>query len=67
VTEGWIDRLRQERAELHDKLEKLNAFLAYDEPLARLSSKHCALLIAQSLVMTSYLAILDQRLSLTDG
>lgn len=58
----WQARVVKERAELAEKLGKLNVFLGNDENLRGLTNKAVALLIAQSHAMTGYLDILDRRI-----
>ena len=55
-------RVAGERAELADRLNKLNKFIGGDN-FASLSSNQQDLLRKQSVAMDSYLAILDSRLS----
>jgi len=60
--DAWLTRLREERAQLSERLGKLNVLLADDESLEGLPNKEVALLITQSHAMTNYLDIIDRRL-----
>lgn len=58
----WEDRVRQEGAELKDRLEKLNLFIADDFKFLSLPDRQQRLLNEQREVMNSYLNILGARL-----
>lgn len=57
------DRLKIERKELGEKLSSLCTFLSSDD-FEKLPVNQCDLLTEQSKIMTTYLAILDHRLSI---
>ena len=58
----WEDRVRQEGAELRDRLEKLDLFIADDFKFLSLPDCQQRLLKEQREVMNSYLTILGARL-----
>lgn len=65
--EDWYTRLKKERAELHEKIERLKIFLYENE---RDTGKNIIdeyriyLLYSQLNAMQQYLAILDERIAL---
>ena len=60
MTEGWKERLREERDGLAERVEKLEAFLKDGAPETDPWQRF--LLRDQLCVMRRYLLILDQRL-----
>lgn len=61
--ETFYDRLLKERDELSDKLTKLEGFLSNPEKVKQISGEiQFELLVEQSVHMTSYLNILDERI-----
>ena len=58
----WEDRVRQEGAELRDRLEKLDLFIADDFKFLSLPDRQQRLLKEQREAMNSYLTILGARL-----
>jgi hypothetical protein len=65
MSKDWLDRVREERQQLSERLGKLNVFLASldDDGAPELAPKDIALLIAQSHAMTNYLDIIERRLA----
>jgi hypothetical protein len=62
---SWLDRLKQEKAELNEKLTALKK--ALESPHESISLEQLALLEQQSEVMQKYLDILAHRLVLIEG
>jgi hypothetical protein len=62
---SWLDRLKQEKAELEEKLTALKK--ALESPHESISLEQLALLEQQSEVMQKYLDILAHRLVLIEG
>ena len=62
----FIDRLKVERNELKDKLDKLNAFIHGDN-FEKVDRRQQHLLIIQAEHMKNYLEILSTRLWLLHG
>ena len=61
--ETFYDRLLKERDELSDKLTKLEVFLSNPEKAKQISGEYqFELLVEQSVHMTSYLNILNERI-----
>ncbi len=58
--EPYQKRVVEERAELHQKLEKLKGFLAGDNLGIGVAQQR---LIRQEAVMVTYLGILDERIA----
>jgi hypothetical protein len=62
---SWLDRLKQEKTELEEKLTALNK--ALKSPHESISLEQLALLEQQSEAMQTYLDILVKRLSLIES
>ena len=62
---SWLDRLKQEKTELEEKLTALNK--ALESPHESISLEQLALLEQQSEAMQTYLDILVKRLSLIES
>lgn len=62
---SWLDRLKQEKTELEERLTALNK--ALESPHENISLEQLALLEQQSEAMQTYLDILVKRLSLTES
>jgi hypothetical protein len=62
---SWLDRLKQEKAELNEKLTALKK--ALESPHESISLEQLALLEQQSEAMQTYLDILVERLSLIES
>lgn len=58
---SWLDRVRSERDELNEKLEKLKTFLN-SQSLGNLPMHQVVLLKAQKIIMEEYMRILDRRM-----
>lgn len=63
LAETWLDRLRNEHADLAERTAKLRAFV-HSPAFAGLSFSDGELLVDQLEAMTRYLAILDERMAL---
>lgn len=63
----FMDRLSNERAELHEKVKKLKAFIGTDVYEKTLSGKHKMLLQKQMETMLSYQDVLDERIEDIEG
>lgn len=59
-----ITRMKQERNELKDKLDKLSEFIFKSEIFKSLDMEKQVLMVKQHAFMTSYLETLDARLFL---
>jgi hypothetical protein len=62
---SWLDRLKQEKTELEERLTALNK--ALESPHESISLEQLALLEQQSEAMQTYLDILVKRLSLIES
>jgi hypothetical protein len=62
---SWLDRLKQEKTELEERLTALNK--ALESPHESISLEQLALLKQQSEAMQTYLDILVKRLSLIES
>ena len=62
---SWLDRLKQEKAELEEKLTALKK--ALEAPHESISLEQLAILEQQSELMQKYLDILAPRLVLIEG
>jgi hypothetical protein len=62
---SWLDRLKQEKTELEERLTALNK--ALESPHESISLEQLALLEQQSEAMQTYLDILGKRLSLIES
>jgi hypothetical protein len=62
---SWLDRLKQEKTELEERLTALNK--ALESPHESISLEQLALLEQQSEAMQPYLDILVKRLSLIES
>ena len=62
---SWLDRLKQEKTELEERLIALNK--ALESPHESISLEQLALLEQQSEAMQTYLDILVKRLSLIES
>ena len=65
--EDWYTRLKKERAELHEKIERLKTFLYENERGTGkiiIDEYRIYLLYSQLNAMQQYLAILDERIAL---
>jgi hypothetical protein len=62
---SWLDRLKQEKTELKERLTALNK--ALESPHESISLEQLALLEQQSEAMQTYLDILVKRLSLIES
>ena len=60
--EAYQERVLEERAQLNDRLNKLDAWL-YTEKFNCLSLDDQDLLITQQRIMVEYLDVLDQRIN----
>ena len=58
-----VQRLQAELSELQDRLQKLNAFRESDK-FQQLDTHNQNLLHRQALIMTDYVAVLQERLAL---
>ena len=68
--EDWYTRLKKERAELHEKIERLKTFLYENERGTGkiiIDEYRIYLLYSQLNAMQQYLAILDERIALEGG
>lgn len=68
--EDWYIRLKKERTELHEKIERLKTFLYENERGTRkiiIDEYRIYLLYSQLNAMQQYLAILDERIALEGG
>lgn len=68
--EDWYTRLEKERAELHEKIERLKTFLYENERGTGkiiIDKYRIYLLYSQLNAMQQYLAILDERIALEGG
>lgn len=63
ATAPHVQRLQAELSELQDRLQKLNAFRSSDK-FRELDAINQNLLHRQALVMTDYVAVLQERLAL---
>ena len=63
LSETWLDRLRNERAELAEQIKKLYRFFI-STTFADMYLQQGSLVLAQRDAMEHYLAILDKRLEL---
>jgi hypothetical protein len=61
IEKSFIDRLRDERSDLSQKLEKLGSFIAKRCPGA--SERQKEMLIRQGSIMSEYLSVLDERIA----
>lgn len=64
--DDFLDVLAEERAQVADRLESLEAFHASSD-FQSLDNVHKGLLFKQKLAMGSYIFILDERLKLIRG
>lgn len=62
----YIERMKIERHELKDKLDKLDVFISSDS-FDKLDKRNRHLLVEQSTYMLNYLKTLDARLWLAHG
>lgn len=62
ILEAYQERVLEERAQLNDRLNKLDAWL-YTEKFNCLSLDDQDLLITQQRIMVEYLDVLDQRIN----
>lgn len=65
--EDWYTRLKKERTELHEKIERLKTFLYENERGTGkiiINEYRIYLLYSQLNAMQQYLAILDERITL---
>lgn len=68
--EDWYTRLKKERTELHEKIERLKTFLYENERGTGkiiIDEYRIYLLYSQLNAMQQYLAILDERIALEGG
>lgn len=68
--EDWYTRLKKERAESHEKIERLKTFLYENERGTGkiiIDEYRIYLLYSQLNAMQQYLAILDERIALEGG
>lgn len=68
--EDWYIRLKKERTELHEKIERLKTFLYENEKGTGkiiIDEYRIYLLYSQLNAMQQYLAILDERIALEGG
>ncbi|MNJ08772.1 hypothetical protein D3C77_28970 [compost metagenome] len=63
---SFMERLKKEREELSDKIEKLMLFLV-SEKFNELDDQNKLLLNQQEVHMQCYLRVLDQRIELLSG
>lgn len=70
MEEPFLIRLKEEKAQLSERLEKLNNFLTKinkdDDSVKEITPRMDALMITQSIVMKAYFDCLDARITLIE-